>query len=47
VQQLQAEIKELRLRCWTLEAAGPAGLPQPQPQGPLAGAEPGPPAIFG
>jgi len=46
VQQLQAELKELRLRCWTLETSRPAGLPESQPDPTEAAAEPGPPSIF-
>jgi hypothetical protein len=47
VQQLQAELKELRLRCWTLETSGSAGSPQPEPDGLQGESESGPPAIFG
>ena len=47
VQQLQAELKELRLRCWTLETSGSSGSPQPEPDGLQGESEPGPPAIFG
>ena len=47
VQQLQAELKELRLRCWTLETSGSAGLPEPQSQPQQPAAEPATPSIFG
>lgn len=47
VQQLQAELKELRLRCWTLETSRSPGLPEPQPAPQQGATEPGTPSIFG